>query len=218
MMQDEIQVLQEENAALREENARLRALLAELLPLKTQVEHLRASIKQLESRLAKDSHNSHLPPSSDRFARQPKTKSLRQPSGKKPGAQAGHEGTTLYQVSKPDQVIVHAVEACAFCQHDLRQEPALYLERRQVLDIPPSGQCHLDKKKLTEAGALVVEGLMLGTLALEGGPGAFDDARTEAQAACGQQAGRLREFSQQATPQAGAFLCGLQRPCMGSGL
>src|SRR6266566_58356 len=130
MMQDEIQVL-------REENATLRAQVGALLPLKTQVEELSAHVKQLESGLTKDSHNSHLPPSSDRFARQPKTKSLRTPSGKKPGAQAGHAGNTLYQVSEPDQVIVHPVETCASCQHDLRQEPPLYLERRQVLDIPP---------------------------------------------------------------------------------
>lgn len=137
MMQDEIHVLREENAALREENARLQALVADLLPLKTQVEQLSTQVKQLESRLAKDSHNSHLPPSSDRFARQPKTKSLRQPSGKKPGAQAGHEGHTLYQVSEPDQIIVHQVETCVSCHHDLRQEPTLALERRQVLDLPP---------------------------------------------------------------------------------
>ena len=136
-MQDEIQVLREENAALREENATLRALVAELLPLKTQVEQLSTQVKQLESRLAKDSHNSHLPPSSDRFARQPRTKSLRKPSGKKPGAQAEHEGNTLYQVIEPDQVIVHPVEICACCKHDLRQEPTLGIERRQVLDLPP---------------------------------------------------------------------------------
>ncbi len=52
----------------------LRALVAELLPLKRQVEDLSTQVKQLESRLATDSHNSHLPPSSDRFVRQPKTK------------------------------------------------------------------------------------------------------------------------------------------------
>jgi transposase len=137
MMQDENQLLREENSTLREENATLRALVAELLPLKKQVEELSVQVKQLESRLAKDSHNSHLPPSSDRFGKPAKTKSLRKPSGKKPGAQAGHEGNTLYQVSEPDQILVHAVATCACCQHDLSQEPTLQIERRQVLDIPP---------------------------------------------------------------------------------
>jgi len=136
-MQKNLQQLEEENALLREENAMLRALVAELLPLKKQVEALHAQVKHLESRLAKDSHNSHLPPSSDRFGKPARTKSLRKPSGKKPGAQPGHEGNTLYQVGEPDQIIVHPVLTCACCQHDLSQEPSLQIERRQVLDIPP---------------------------------------------------------------------------------
>src|SRR5437016_5116268 len=89
---------------LREEHATLQALVAELLPLKEQVAQLSLQVKQLESRLAKDSHNSHLPPSSDRFARQKKSKSLRKKSDKKPGAQAGHDGNTLFQVQVPDQI------------------------------------------------------------------------------------------------------------------
>jgi transposase len=137
MMQDNFPSLREENALLRAENATLRALVAELVPLKTQVEQLSTQVKQLERRLSKDSHNSHLPPSSDRFVRQKKTKSLRKPSGKKPGAQTGHEGNTLAQVSEPDQVIVHAVETCTCCQHDLRAVLPQWIQRRQVLDIPP---------------------------------------------------------------------------------
>jgi transposase len=82
MRQDDDQWLREENAVLREENATLRALVAELLPLKKQVEDLSVQVKQLESRLAKDSHNSHLPPSSDRLGKPAKTKSLRKQSGK----------------------------------------------------------------------------------------------------------------------------------------
>jgi transposase len=144
MMQDDLQRLQEENVALREENmalrettTTLRALVDELLPLKKQVEELSMQVKHLENRVSKDSHNSHLPPSSDRFARQKKTKSLRKQSGKKPGGQPGHEGNTLYQVSDPDQRVVHSVETCACCQHDLRSVPPIVVERRQVLDLPP---------------------------------------------------------------------------------
>jgi transposase len=144
MIQDDLQRLQEENAALREENtalrettATLRALVEELLPLKKQVEELSLQVKQLESRVSKDSHNSHLPPSSDRFARQKKTKSLRQQSGKKPGGQPGHEGNTLYQVSDPDRRVMHSVETCVCCQQDLRSVPPMVVERRQVLDLPP---------------------------------------------------------------------------------
>ncbi|HLG60907.1 MAG TPA: IS66 family transposase [Ktedonosporobacter sp.] len=135
MMQDDQQRLEEENRCLREENALLHALVAELLPLKEQVARLQAEVKQLESRLAKDSHNSHLPPSSDRFRQQPK--SLRKKSGKKPGAQKGHEGTTLFLSQTPDEVVVHEVGTCWHCRADLREEPILQVERRQVLDVPP---------------------------------------------------------------------------------
>lgn len=137
MIPDDYQLLQEENRVLREENATLRALVAELLPLKTQVEELSTRVEQLESQKAKDSHNSHLPPSSDRFGRGKKTKSLRRVSGKKQGGQVGHEGSSLYQVENPDEIIVHAVTTCHCCQHNLETVPASAIQRRQEFDIPP---------------------------------------------------------------------------------
>src|SRR5260370_33349151 len=91
-------------------------------------------ISVLEAKLAKNSHNSHLPPSSDRFQRQPK--SLRKKSGKQPGGQSGHPGNTLKLSETPDQVIVHPVDHCQYCQHDLRQVASLQVERRQVIDLP----------------------------------------------------------------------------------
>ena len=91
-------------------------------------------ITTLERQQAKDSHNSSLPPSSDRFVRPPK--SLRQKSGKKPGGQPGHRGHHLRQVDPPDEVLLHAVERCEHCQQDLRPQPAEVPERRQVIDLP----------------------------------------------------------------------------------
>lgn len=126
--------LREENAALRAENLALRT---ENNELRQQVAALDGRLKKLEERLAKDSRNSHLPPSSDRFSTPHKTKSLRKSSGKRPGGQPGHEGNALYQVQEPDQVIVHAVLSCEQCQHDLSGEPAFFVERRQVVDLPP---------------------------------------------------------------------------------
>ena len=96
---------------------------------------LEQRIVELEARLNKDSHNSHLPPSSDRFHRQPK--SLRKSSGKKPGGQTGHPGSTLLLSPTPDQVLVHVVDWCQHCQRDLREVESLTIERRQVLDLPP---------------------------------------------------------------------------------
>jgi hypothetical protein len=67
------------------------------------LENTQKRVKELEKRLSKDSHNSSLPPSSDRFGRKRKNHSLRKPSGKKAGGQPGHPGQALSQVEHPDQ-------------------------------------------------------------------------------------------------------------------
>jgi transposase len=98
------------------------------------IDALQERIKTLERQQAKDSHNSSLPPSSDRFVRAPK--SLRKKSGKKAGGQPGHRGHHLQQVQTPDEVLMHPVLQCAHCQHDLRAQPAAIPERRQMIDLP----------------------------------------------------------------------------------
>ena len=110
--------------AVRAENAALRERVAEL----------EAQVQALQEYLAKDSHNSSLPPSSDRFHRQ--KRSLRQKSGKKPGGQPGHQGSRLALSETPDGIEVHPVEVCEQCHADLRTVPAKEAERRQVLEWP----------------------------------------------------------------------------------
>ncbi len=102
--------------------------------MQEQIAALSQQVKDLQDRLAKNSRNSHLPPSSDRFGRKPK--SLRKKSGKKSGGQEGHPGSTLRFCEKPDEVIEHRVTVCACCQHDLRQVEACITLRRQVVDMP----------------------------------------------------------------------------------
>ena len=132
MSQEEIiKQLQGENEKLREENTHLRA---ENHDLKEQMEQLSTRVQKLEGRVAKDSHNSSKPPSSDGYAR--KTRSLRQKSGKKPGGQAGHAGSTLSLVETPDEIIVVRPEKCAHCQTNLQAIPAEGCERRQLIDLP----------------------------------------------------------------------------------
>jgi transposase len=131
---------EEELQALRAENAALKAQVAELLPLKEQVEQLKEHVKQLMDRLAKDSHNSHLPPSSDRFVRKKKPRSLRKSSGKKPGGQAEHPGETIQWCSHPDEIIRHAVSACSHCQAELSAVVPQMVEARQIIELPSKRQ------------------------------------------------------------------------------
>src|SRR5579859_6664132 len=130
-MEEENQRLREQ-VAQREERIQQQSLLIE--QLQDQIATLSQQVKDLQDRLAKDSHNSSLPPSSDRFVRQPK--SLRTKSEKKTGGQEGHPGTTLRLCEVPDEVIEHQVSICASCQQDLREVEACVTLRRQVVDIP----------------------------------------------------------------------------------
>ena len=97
---------------------------------------LQARVQELEARLAKDSHNSGKPPSSDGLAR--RTKSLRKRSGKKAGGQIGHRGKTLRLVATPDVVLEQRPTVCTACHAGLPDDaPVVLRERRQVQDVPP---------------------------------------------------------------------------------
>src|SRR6266571_884987 len=144
-IEEELVSLREENTVLREQLAQRdelieqqQALLAEQSALiqhyGEQVSSLSEQMKALQDQLAKDSHNSHLPPSSDRFVRKPK--SLRQKSEKPSGGQPGHPGASLQFSSTPDEIIQQQVERCEVCQHDLHAVAACGAERRQVVDLP----------------------------------------------------------------------------------
>ena len=110
-------------------------LTADFAALKAENAALRQRVQTLEEQVAKDSHNSHKPPSSDGLAK-PKPKSLRPPSQRPTGGQPGHPGHTLRMVEKPDRTVRHAVERCADCGRSLVRQPADRVERRQVFDLP----------------------------------------------------------------------------------
>jgi transposase len=137
--EEELIHLRQENQALWE-RARLQQAVIDqqqllIEGLQQQADLLQEQVQALQERLKKDSHNSHLPPSADRFHRQPK--SQRKKSEQKPGGQSGHPGSTLMLSPSPDKVIVHPVDSCQHCQHDLHEVASLVVERRQVIDLPP---------------------------------------------------------------------------------
>lgn len=143
--EQELIQLREENHLLREQAGLQRQLIERqqeqigLLEKQNglqehQIALLTEQLKVLQEKLSKDSHNSHLPPSSDRFHRQPK--SLRKKSTKASGGQAGHPGKHLMMVETPDQILVHTPERCARCAQDLSCQPVEKTIRRQVFDLP----------------------------------------------------------------------------------
>jgi transposase len=112
-------------------------LAAENAELRTVVEALQAQVAELRRQLGQDSHNSSKPPSSDSPFTKPAPKSLRGKSGRKPGGQQGHPGSTLAQVSDPNERVRHEPGRCVGCGADLMDAPEVGVERRQVFDLPP---------------------------------------------------------------------------------
>lgn len=74
----------------------------------------KAEIAELKAQLNKNSRNSSKPPSTDGY-RKPAPKSLRKPSGKKQGGQAGHKGSTLKVNIAPTDIEAHMPVACTGC-------------------------------------------------------------------------------------------------------
>jgi transposase len=91
-------------------------------------------IEALEQRLGMNSTNSSKPPSSDGLAK-PKPKSLREKTGRKPGGQEGHAGTTLSPKEIPDAVVQHESQQCS-CGCDLSEVPGIVVQKRQIADLP----------------------------------------------------------------------------------
>ena len=104
-----VRYLMEQNASLSDQVAELTATVKEL----------NQTIKELKEQLNKNSKNSSKPPSSDGLKKPAvnKNKSLRESSGKKQGAQEGHDGVHLSVISEPDHIEDHMHSDCTGCPH-----------------------------------------------------------------------------------------------------
>ena len=120
---------------LLEMDRRIHALECQVQDLTARLDASEQRVQTLEEQVAKDSHNSHKPPSSDGLAK-PKPKSLRPKSERPTGGQPGHPGHTLRMVAKPDRTVRHAVERCKACGRSLAKQAPDQVERRQVFDLP----------------------------------------------------------------------------------
>ena len=94
----------------------------------------------------KDSHNSSLPPSHDKF-KPKKNRSLRKKTGKKTGGQKGHKGHTLKQKSKPDKYVDLKSDYCIKCGSSLSTLNQYLLSRRQVVEIPPIEPVYIEYRQ-----------------------------------------------------------------------
>src|SRR5215213_7521997 len=141
-----IDALSEQIGQLKTQNERLQAEASDLRGHNFQLQRRNA---ELEALVTRDSHNSSRPPSTDPpWAK--RTKSLRRPSGKRPGGQAGHRGQTLRLSARPDRVVEHRPRECHSCHARLDSAQVLGHRRQQVVEIVPA------RLKVTEHRLTVV--------------------------------------------------------------
>ena len=95
---------------------------------------LTEKIKHQEERLNKNSKNSSKPPSTDGYNK-PKPKSLREKSGKLPGAQNGHKGSGFKLTREPDVIKKYHPEKCTRCELFGKCNACTISESRYDVDI-----------------------------------------------------------------------------------
>ena len=108
--------------SLRGELAESQAALTRALG---ELAQAREQIAELEARLRQTPRNSSKPPSAEGLEKPPpRPRSLRKKTGRKPGGQGGHQGTTLAQVARPDREIRHEPGSCSWCGTGLAGRPS----------------------------------------------------------------------------------------------
>ena len=143
-----LQNMAEETRSMRETIDRQYAQIAKLNrnieSLNHQLRKKGEEITELRVRLSKyespdkNSGNSSTPPSKERMKDEivRRTKTLRKPSGKKPGGQHGHEGHKLSCIATPDEVVDDIPNYCTNCGETLADAERVLDHVTQVISMP----------------------------------------------------------------------------------
>ncbi|MBW4727211.1 DUF6444 domain-containing protein, partial [Prevotella nigrescens] len=140
-MTEEIRLLREtvnqQYAGIVKLNRNINALNLQIRKKDTELTNLRERLSKYENP-DKNSNNSSTPPGKDRMKDEivRRTKTLRKPSGKKPGGQKGHDGHKLSFSSMPDEIINEEPGYCTRCGESLSDAERVPDYVTQVISIP----------------------------------------------------------------------------------
>ncbi len=131
---------------LENEILTLKSLVSSLLERVSQLEAENAELRlenialkkenlELKARLAKNSTNSHKPPSSEGYGKKPAFPKV---ITSKVGGQVGHKGQTLQMTTTPDILVKHYAKICTSCSKKLSESDVIKIgSSHQVFDLPP---------------------------------------------------------------------------------
>lgn len=140
-MVDELQRLRQTIATQHTEicnlNRNVQRLNNELCKRDKKIERLMQKLAKYESP-EKSSSNSSTPPSKEKMKDEVirRTRSLRTPTGKRPGGQEGHQGRTLTKTEAPTEVEDVSSEFCTNCGASLEDSERVLDYVTQVISLP----------------------------------------------------------------------------------
>ena len=140
-MTEEMRLMREtidsQHAEICNLNRKTEALHQEIRCLRKENETLHEQLAKYETP-EKNSGNSSTPPSKESMKDEAirRTKTLRKPTGRKPGGQKGHEGSTLKMTQTPDETEDIAASYCTRCGASLEDCERILDYVTQVVSIP----------------------------------------------------------------------------------
>jgi len=104
--------------------------------LDTELTNAKEETQNLKALLNQNSQNSDKPPSNGFFDNKiSKSSNSRELSGKLPGGQKGHPGSTLKMSKYPDEIITNQLHNCKYCGESILETKVKGHEKRQKFDI-----------------------------------------------------------------------------------